>query len=185
MQEIEIKFQIDNIEKIKNTLLELGCEFSEELNQKDTIFVPDINNTTSEEGKMFVRIRYVNGKTQLNLKKQSNKTIQSKEIEFEVSNFDQANDFLNTIGLKEWVTVEKKRITTKYKQFNICIDDVKRLGQFVEIEIITSEKNKTDYYEKEIIKISKELGINTNNIVNNFYDTMISELNQKENELKN
>ena len=67
----------------------------------------------------------------------------------------------------------------KYKQFNICIDEVKRLGQFIEIEIVTHEQDKTDYYEKEIIKISQELGINTDNRINSFYDNMIHELNMK------
>lgn len=180
MQEIEIKFQVNNLDVIKENLLRLGCEFSEELNQKDTVFVPDINDTSNQEGKQFIRIRNVNEKTELNLKQQSKKIMQSKEIEFEVSDFDAAYDFLDTLGLDEWVTVEKKRITTKYKEFNICIDEVKRLGEFIEIEIVTPEEDQTDYYEEEIVKVAKELGINPDQRINNFYDTMISELNEKE-----
>ena len=179
MQEIEIKFRADNLNEIKEKLIALGCILSEELNQKDTVFVPDINDSSHTSGKMVIRIRNVNGRNELNLKKQSNKRIQSKEIEFEVSDFNSSYDFLKTLGLEEYVTVEKKRITTKYKEFNICIDEVKRLGSFVEIEIITEEENKTDLYEQQILDIAKELGIDINNRINNFYDTMIRELDNK------
>ena len=180
MQEIELKFQVDNLEKIKQHLLNLDCEFSKDIIQKDVIYVPDINDTSNAEGKIFIRIRSVNDKSELTLKQQSKKIMQSKEIEFEVSDFNSASDFLETIGLTKWVTVEKKRITTKYKDFNICIDDVKRLGQFIEIEVLTNEEHQTDYYETKIIELAKELGININKRVNNFYDTMISELDKKE-----
>jgi adenylate cyclase class 2 len=180
VQEIEIKFRVENLEDIKSKLLSLGCFFSEELNQKDTIFVPNLKDTSTSEGKMFIRIRSVNGKVELTLKRQSSILMQSKEVEFEASDFDSAYDFLDTLGLEEWVTVEKKRITTKYKNFNICIDEVKKLGNFIEIEIVTEEKEKTKYYEEEIIMLAKELGINTEARVNSHYDTMIDELNQRQ-----
>jgi len=180
MHEIEIKFNVDSLDDIKETMLKLGCVFSDELNQKDTIFVPDINDIVSEEGKTFVRIRSVNGTVEVTLKKKSSNLMQSKEIEFEASDFNKVYDFLETLGLNEWVTVEKKRITTKYKDFNICMDEVHRLGSFIEIEVVTTEEDKSDYYEKEILKLCEELDINKENRVNNFYDTMIDELNKKE-----
>lgn len=179
MQEIEMKFKVDNITKLKEKLKELNCNFSKVLNQKDTIFVQDINNTTVGEGSIFIRIRSVNDKVELCLKKRTKKIMESKEIEFEVSDFDKAYDFVKTLGLTKWVTVEKKRIATKYKEFNICIDEVTRLGKFVEIEIVTAEENKTDYYENEIVKVCKELNINTDNRINSHYDTMIDELNKQ------
>jgi len=179
MQEIEMKFQMNNLKDVRETLENLGCKFSEELKQKDVIFVPDIKNTIVEEGAIFIRIRNVNDKIELNLKKRAKKIMESKEIEFEVNDFDGAYDFIKTLGFEEWVTVEKKRITTNYKEFNICIDEVKGLGEFVEIEIITSEENKADYYENEIIKVCQELSIDPNNRINSHYDTMINELNKK------
>jgi len=178
MNEIELKFRTNELSKIQSKLVDLGCTLSEELNQKDTVFVTSLDKTANEEGNMFVRIREENSKVEITLKKQSSKIMQSKEIEFIVSDYDKAYDFLETLGLIKWVTVEKKRITTKYKGFNICMDEVKRLGQFIEIEIITTENDKTDYYKKEILKISEELGIDSSNIVNDFYDSMIRRLEE-------
>jgi len=178
MQEIEIKFKIDDIEKFKKGLIDRGCVLSDELNQKDVIYLFDLNDNLKGRDKIIVRIRNVNGKSELNLKRKSNVEFQAEEIEFGVEDPDKANSFLLNLGLKEWVTVEKKRVYTKYNVFNICIDEVKRLGSFAEIEIVTEETDKSDYYEKEILKVANELGIDTNNRINNFYDNMISELDK-------
>lgn len=180
MQEIEIKFKVDNLDKIMEIFTINNIKLSEKLSQKDTIFVPDINDVANGEGKIFTRVRLENDRVQLTLKKQSSRVMQSKEIEFEVSSFDSAYDFLETLGLKEWVTVEKTRITAKYKGYNICMDRVKRLGDFVEIEIVTKEENNTDFLEQQILSIAKELKIDTNRRINSYYDTMIDELNKSE-----
>lgn len=181
MQEIEIKFRIDNREQLISKLESHNSHFSDPIHQKDIIFVPDLNDTANGEGKIFVRIRKQNEKKIITLKKQSKVIMQSKEIEFGISDIDKAYDFLETIGFKEWVTVEKKRIETAYKEFNICIDHVKRLGDFIEIEILSEEENQTEFYEKKILSIAKELGIPIENRINNYYDSMIAGLNKKEN----
>ncbi len=181
MQEIEIKFRIDNREQLLSKLESLHSHFSEPVKQKDIIFVPDLNDTANGEGKIFIRIRRQNEKKIITLKKQSKVIMQNKEIEFGISDIDKAYDFLETIGFKEWVTVEKTRIETTYQEFNLCIDQVKRLGDFVEIEILSEEENQTEFYEKKILEIAKELGIPIKNRVDNYYDSMIAELNEKEN----
>lgn len=182
MQEIEIKFKIDSRDELIKKLEELGCTFSKERIQKDTIFVSDLNHVESKEGSIFVRIREQNEKKILTLKKQSKVVMQNKEIEFEISDSVKARDFLETLGLVEWVTVEKSRLETSYKKYNFCMDRVKRLGDFVEIEILSEEENKTEEFEKEILSVAQSLNIDTNQRINNFYDNMIHDLNEKERE---
>lgn len=176
MQEIEIKFKVEDIDGLKEKLASYGSKLSEELHQKDTVFVNNLEDTTSSEGKMFVRIRSVNGKNELNLKKQSKDIINSKEIEFEVSDYNGAYDFLDTLGLKEWVIVEKIRVTGKYEEFNVCIDTVKHLGSFIEIEFVTEDDKNINGYEEKILEVAKKLGIDIKNRVNSHYDTMLNEL---------
>ncbi len=180
MQEIEIKFQINNTEKLLKKLKSLQCKFSEPINQKDIIFVPNLNDTENGEGKIFIRLRKQNEKKIITLKKQSKVIMQNKEIEFEIGDMDKAKDLLETVGFKEWVTVEKMRIETTYQGFNICIDQVKRLGDFIEIEILSEEENQTELYEKQILSMAEELDIPLQNRINNYYDSMIAELNEKE-----
>lgn len=101
--------------------------------------------------------------------------MESEEIEFEVNSYEKANAFLKALGFKEWVQVNKKRRYSKYQDYNICIDEVERLGTFVEIELLVNEQNDINY-EEQLLNVAKEIGINTDNRINSHYDTMISEL---------
>ncbi len=175
MREIELKFKVDNFDQLIKILSQSGNEISEELSQSDTIYVSDLSDTESKEGSMWLRVRQVNDKTEMNLKKQSAKKMESEEIEFEVSDYALANKFLSTLGYKPWVQVNKKRRYSKYENVNICMDEVERLGCFVELELLIADKDDIDY-ESTLIDIAKQLGINPNNRINSHYDTMISEL---------
>ncbi len=171
MREIELKFKVNSVADVINMLQEI----SEPLNQKDTVYVLDLNNVKSTEGSVWLRVRDTNGVVELNLKKQSSKKMESKEIEFEVNSYKKANDFLEALGYQKWVEVNKVRKHAKYKNCNICIDEVEKLGTFIEIEMLIDEEDNIDY-EKKLLDIAKELNIDITNRVDSHYDTMISEL---------
>lgn len=178
MREIELKFKIDNLDKIVCHLESIGCEISNPIVQSDCIFVENLNNTESTQGSVWLRIRKTDDKIQLNYKKQSTKKMESEEIEFEVGSYDAANSFLTALGFKKWVEVNKKRRHTKYKDCNICIDCVEKLGDFIELELLVEENDSVDY-EKYLLSLAEELKIDTNDRINSHYDTMISELNDE------
>lgn len=175
MREIELKFKVDNIDEIISFLNTNNCEISQPIYQNDTIYVQNLNNVESKEGSVYLRVRKTNQKVELNYKRQSAKKMESEEIEFEVSSYQMANEFLKAIGFKEWVQVNKVRKYSKYQEYNICIDEVERLGTFVEIELLVNEQNDIDY-ESKLLEIAKEMKIDTNNRINSHYDTMIFEL---------
>lgn len=176
MREIELKFKVENLDEFVKKLENLGCEISSCISQADTIYVENLDNTESVAGSLWLRVRKLNEKVELNLKKQSSKKSESQEIEFEVSDYEKANDFLKALGYKEWVRVNKKRRYSKYKNATICIDEVERLGAFVEIEYLIDESDSKIDYEEKIVQIALELGIDTSKLVNSHYDTMIAEL---------
>lgn len=175
MREIELKFKIEKVSDIIAYLEKNNCEISDTIYQYDTIYVNDLTNVESKEGSIWLRVRKENEKVELNFKKQSFKKMESQEIEFEVSSYEKANEFLKALDYKEWVQVNKKRRYSKYKDFNICIDEVERLGTFIEIELLIEEEN-NDNYELELLNVAREIGINIDNRINSHYDTMISEL---------
>lgn len=175
MREIECKFQIQDKKELLNRLKEKGCSLEKEITQKDTIFVQDIKDTESKPNSIWLRVRKTNNTIELNYKKQSKKKSESKEIEFQVNDYDKAIEFLIALGFQKWVEVQKKRITTTYQNFNICIDEVERLGAFVEIEMLASENDSIDY-EPIIMSVAKELQIDTKKRINSHYDTMIAEV---------
>ncbi len=175
MREIELKFKVDNLDKVINKLESMQAKISDVISQDDSIFVQNLDNTESVEGSVWLRIRKTDDKVELNYKKQSAKKMESEEIEFGVSSYEKANAFLKTLGFKKWVEVKKQRRYTKYKDCNICIDEVERLGNFIELELLIDKKEDIDY-EQKLLDYAKELGIDTNNRINSHYDTMISEL---------
>ena len=136
MREIELKFKVDDMNDLLAKLRDMDCEVSEILSQNDTIYVSDLNHVESVEGSIWLRVRKENEKVELNLKKQSAKIQESKEIEFEVSSYEKANQLLDTLGYQKWVVVNKKRRYSKYLNYNLCIDEVERLGSFLEIELL-------------------------------------------------
>lgn len=175
MREIELKFRVKNIEKIILFLEKNNCKVDAPIYQNDTIYVENLDNVESTEGSVWLRIRKTNEIVELNYKKQSAKKMESEEIEFEVNSFEKANLFLKALGFKKWVQVNRKRQYSKYQDYNICIDEVERLGTFIEIELLVNEQNDINY-EEQLLNVAKEIGIDINNRVNSHYDTMISEL---------
>ncbi len=176
MREIELKFKVENLEGIISQLESFGCKIGTPIFQNDRIFVEDLNNVESKEGSVWLRLRKLNDKIELNYKKQGAIKAESQEIEFEVSSYEKANDLLTALGFKPWVQVNKVRRYTKYKDCNICIDQVERLGNFVELELLIEEQDDINYEEK-LFTIASELNIDLSYRIFSHYDTMMAELN--------
>lgn len=176
MREIELKFRVKNEEELIDKLKSLKCKIENVFEQSDTIYVCDLNNIESVENSIWLRVRKENNHVELNLKKQSSKIQESQEIEFKVESYEKAIEFLEALGYKKWVVVNKKRRYIKYLNYNLCLDEVERLGTFIEIEILVEENDKKDYVE-QLISVAEELGLDKKDIINSHYDTMISKLN--------
>ena len=71
--------------------------------------------------------------------------------------------------------VEKFRKVLKINSAEVCLDKVKGLGEFVEIEILCSE-NEQENALNEINKIAELLGLNESMIEKRKYDLMIKEM---------
>jgi len=178
MREIELKFQVGDLDGVVKKLESLGCKISDVVEQKDTIYVENLNTIESKEGSVWLRVRKTDGIVELNYKKQKKKKSESQEIEFGVLDYEKANLFLQALGYKEWVKVHKKRRYTTYLQATICMDEVERLGSFVEIEFLIEETDhRMDYdYEEELFTIAKKIGIDITKQIYSHYDTMIASL---------
>jgi predicted adenylyl cyclase CyaB len=59
------------------------------------------------------------------------------EYEIPVDNAKEMRKILESIGLKEFLTVDKKRIIYKFKGAKFCFDEIKGLGNGLEVEIMT------------------------------------------------
>lgn len=87
----------------------------------------------------WIRLRTSNTKTTLTVKhiladKKNSNLQQMKEIEIEVSSKEEANNFLEAIGLSHKCYLEKKRITYSLKNHLIEIDTWPKIPTYFELE---------------------------------------------------
>ncbi len=174
MNEIELKFKIKNFDNLNKKIKDLGCIFEKKVTQIDTVYF-EKNNKYFEikPGTIVMRTRIINGKKKfITLKVRANDFYASKEIEFQVENSKKIEDFIETLGYVKAIDFTKERITTSYKNFNICIDQIDVLGDYIEIEVLT-EDNNINMYKEQILNFAEKLGIDVNDLENRYYPQII------------
>lgn len=176
MKEIEVKAKINNINIIKAKLIKMGCSFSEPLIQRDVIFLHNsMKFKDFGKGKVILRIRNSNGIFMLTLKKQLENELDNIEKEIIVNDPIQTQDILEYMGYHEVVRVNKNRLQCRLDGVTICLDEVEKLGSFIEVEKITDENNSMEV-QKNLYNLLESLGIQKEARVFKGYDTLIEEL---------
>lgn len=142
---MEARAKVNNFDSAKKKLDKDNASFVKESFQIDRVFghkkFLDANNFIVEGG-LSARIRLEDGKTKLEFKE-----ICRKGTGFEVScelKEKIAELFLAKLGFEEAFCVKKRRQMFFSSGFEICLDSVEGLGNFIEVE-----KKITDEAEKE------------------------------------
>ena len=149
--EYEIRVLEINKEEIVNKLKKLGAIIKGNFKQKRYVY--DLK--PAENGK-WIRLR-TNGKvTTLTYKDIVSNTIDgTKEVEFEVEDFDKANEFLEKIGFINRSYQENERIQFILNNVEIDIDSWPMIPTYMEIE---------GKSEEEVLNMKKVLNIDESNV---------------------
>lgn len=177
MLEMELKALLKNKNQVKNFLEEQGCQWSELHLQADTIYINEQIETTVKNP--VFRIRKINDKTILTLKVQDADLNTAQELELEISDDKTMHKILQTIGFTAKVELSKKRQTTEYKGYHICLDEVDRLGDFLEIEKLAEEGADKKAVYSEMMNILEEFGIEPGDLREEKYFEMILNLKSR------
>ena len=134
--EIEYEATFINIDKdeIRERLKKAGAKLiSPEFLQ--TRIVYNLPKGHEIEGS-WIRVRSERDKITMSLKicAKTEKIEDQKEIELEISSFEKADQFLETLGCKKKAFQENKREIWQLQDVEICIDEWPFLEPFVEIE---------------------------------------------------
>lgn len=171
-KEIEVKAKVKDLVVVKTKLEELGCTFSEPVIQDDTIFVNFAGDFTKfVPGTNFLRIRKAKGKVLFTLKQPQKNELDCIEKEVEISDAGQFRGALELMGYHEAVQVYKTRTKTRFNDMEICLDDVKGLGSFVEVEKITDGDG--DAVQETLFNFLETVGVKREDRVINGYDTLV------------
>ncbi len=141
-QEFEIKLAVDAATFARcKELLEKTATFTRETEQEDTYFTPAHRDFLDEQFPYeWLSIRRRGERTILNYKhfhpEGVEVTTHCDEYETVVSNPDSLLAIFNALDIKRLVTVKKLRRTYDLREaFEVALDDVQDLGNFIEIEL--------------------------------------------------
>ena len=173
MNDVEIEIQV-NIENSKplTEFLKKNAEFKRENHQIDEYFSPVHRNFIGVRPvKEWLRLRDSDGSYSINYKNwyfdESGKSHHCDEYETKVEDINQIKKILEVLNFKPVVKVDKLRKTWTYKDYEISIDLVKGLGDFVEIEYIgRDEKVDPKKVTEEMINFLK--GLRCGKIIRNY-----------------
>ena len=173
-KEIEVKARVADLRELTMKLESMGISLSEPMIQNDETFVDENYGDYAQfqPGKNVLRIRESNGKFIFTLKQSQRNELDCEERETEIAEPKEFREALLLMGYSSMVEIHKVRRKAKYKDYEICLDDVEGLGAFVEVEKIT-EDNNTDKVQEELFNFLKSLGVNENDREIHGYDTLI------------
>ncbi len=172
MKEVEIKIQINNVEEVVKNLQNQGCEFSSPIIQRDVVYIPVSEPTVPvPAGTNVLRIRHQGDKTIFTLKRSDVGNHLSKlEHELEISNAEQMAEIIKLLGFKMIADTTKTRRKCKINGFEICVDQVEKLGDFLEIEKMTDED--PALAQQEMMEFLSKLNIDTSQRMDVGYDVL-------------
>jgi adenylate cyclase, class 2 len=152
--EIEIQIQAENITNLLIFLEENGV-FLGEKHQIDHYFTPAHRNFTAIKPiNEWLRLRESSGKYSINYKnwhrEKDGRSNYCDEYESSVESLEQLRLIFNALDIKPLVIVNKMRKLYRYQDYEIAIDSVEKLGDFVEIEY------KGTGIDKDVSEITQE-----------------------------
>jgi len=179
VREIEIKLRANNLKEVESKLAEKGCVLSEPISQHDVVYsLKGSRNEfqSAQEGDIVIRIRYLKDSAELTLKQQRSNESDNIECETEVVDPKQIHHMLELLGWYPAVEVKKIRRKGKLGLYEICLDEVERLGTFIELEKLTDENIDAEEVRQELFKELESLGLSRNDEETRGYDTQIYQL---------
>lgn len=182
MREIEIKLRVKNLDELEEKLTVSGLVISKEITQHDVVYVPkDASDPFSnvKVGDIFIRIRKENDVNKLTLKQQRGPGLDKTEYETEVKDSEQIHQMLLLIGWKPELEVKKIRKKGGLGEYEICLDRVEQLGNFIELEKMTDENADPEKVKKELFEALKPFGLTEKDEEIKGYDILMYQLKNK------
>ena len=159
MEEIEFKVKYGGAEKYKviDYCLDNGYEYQGASVQRDIYLTPSHRNITDDDEAIRVRYDSGAGKWALTYKgrNKSRAFHDREELETAVGNGEALLAILARLDFKVILEIEKTRETYSSDSYSICLDEVKGLGTYLEIEYLSSENG----INREKIKDEMEAAI--------------------------
>ncbi|WP_282805574.1 class IV adenylate cyclase [Lactobacillus isalae] len=180
MFEVEKKYRIKNLTSFIENCKKNKIVFLEKYIEIDKIFVnSEIKDFNFKKGTAVTRIRKVEGKDNFITLKRKLSDVNSLELETKIEDIAVMEKILYELGLHELVTVHKTRQKSQLENINICLDNVDKIGWFVELEILINNKKNVLEAQQKIDNLAAQLELYKDNIETRKYDVLVFEKNDR------
>jgi len=175
--EVEIRAKVSGSDEIEKSLEKIGAELVKSERQTDKIFGA-AKFLDSEhkiiEGGVSARIREVDGKSKLEFKE----ILREKggiELSCLIPSIKVGEKMLKKLDFEEAFTIKKGRKVYSYNDFTICLDEVEKLGNFIEIEKEINTEGEIEKTRNECIGLLEKIAPGSK-IENRKYGDLMQEL---------
>ncbi len=178
MIEVEIRAKINNKSEVQSKLKEIGAILEKSVQQEDRIFGHEMfldENKMIVEGGLSARIRQVDQSVWLEFKEISRNKGAGVEIKADLDNMEEGLRFFEKLGFKEAFAVVKQREIYEFEQFEICLDQVDKLGDFVEIEKMVADSSEIEEVKKQCLELLQKIAPEAE-ITNKKYGDLMQEI---------
>jgi adenylate cyclase class 2 len=166
MLEVEVKYRAADLAAVEAKLLDLGAAKAEERTDRDHYFnAPDRDFAQTDEA---FRLRRIGSQNRLTYKgpKRDAATKTRTEIEVKLADGDETaadtEKMLRALGYRPVAVVSKRRTVYHLNRSGFaveaCLDDVERVGSFVEVEIV-AEEDRFAEAKAAVLQLAAELGL--------------------------
>ena len=180
MIEVEVKLPVEDLNEIKRKLVKIGFEESSFIEERDTYFDNQQGDIRANDEALRVRETkdHRTGKirAQINFKgkRLDAGTMTREELETGVENGKISRKILQAIGyIPVAPEVIKERIMLRRESVTACLDNVRGLGEFLELEILADSKKQKDAALGQIENILNNLGYQISDTVRTAYLSML------------
>jgi len=136
--EIEIQVQIEHLAPLK-AFLEKSAQFTGERQQIDEYYSPAHKDyLATKPVAEWLRLRQEGDRQSVTYKKwyyeANGKSTHADEYETSVAEVDKLRLIFQALDIKHLITVNKLRRTYRYEDYEIALDSIEGLGDFIEVE---------------------------------------------------
>lgn len=181
--EIEAKYSLKNINQTKELLENKGKKIEKDIIQLDTYYTPAHENFLDKTPiSEWLRLRKTKEEITINYKNwnnnnNNNNKITCKELEVALDDYNGMEQILEALDFKKIICVNKVRNTWEYKNIKISVDEIKDLGNFIELEFKTNIYNNEEESMKFLESVINELNIEVGTQIHKGYPQLLMEQN--------
>jgi predicted adenylyl cyclase CyaB len=146
---LEVKAKLIDKNGFLKAAKKLGIQFDDAISQRDKTYETKL--PYSDPDWNIFRLRKQDAQIILTMKhKASVRSRDNYEYETVVENEGETVKILEQLGYTFGVEISKKRRIAKYNGIEICLDEIKYLGDFVEVEKLASDDADVDAIQSEL-----------------------------------